>query len=48
MDAIAYHAAWCVAPKKQLEAALAQHPDIIKIDGHIAELEEELKQLGDR
>lgn len=36
------------APKKQLEAALASHPDIIKIDGHIAELEEELKILGDR
>ncbi|PXF43395.1 hypothetical protein BWQ96_06890 [Gracilariopsis chorda] len=36
------------APKKQLEAALASHPDIIRIDGHIAELEEELKHLGDR
>lgn len=36
------------APKKQLEAALASHPDIIKIDGHIAELEEELRTLGDR
>lgn len=36
------------APKKQLEAALASHPDILKIDGHIAELEEELKVLGDR
>ena len=36
------------APKKELEAALAAHPDILKIDGHIAELEEELKVLGDR
>lgn len=36
------------APKKQLEAALAAHPDILKIDGHIAELEKELKDLGDR
>ena len=36
------------APKKRLEAALASHPDILKIDGHIAELEEELKMLGDR
>lgn len=36
------------APKKQLEAALAAHPDIGKIDVHIAELEEELKVLGDR
>lgn len=37
-----------VAPKKQLEAALAKHPDILKIDGHIAELQEELKNIGDR
>lgn len=36
------------APKKQLESALAEHPDILKIDGHIAKLQEELKQLGDR
>lgn len=36
------------APKKQLEAALATHPDIVKIDGHIKELEEELKVIGDR
>lgn len=36
------------APKKQLEAALEAHPDILKIDGHIRELQEELKQLGDR
>lgn len=36
------------APKKQLEAALESHPDIVKIDGHIKELEEELKVLGDR
>jgi hypothetical protein len=36
------------APKKDLEKALEAHPDILKIDGHIAELNEELKALGDR
>lgn len=37
-----------LANKKDLEQALEKHPDIIKIDGHIAELKEELKVLGDR
>lgn len=36
------------APRKQLEASLKKHPDILKINGHIDQLQEELKQLGDR
>lgn len=36
------------ANKKDLEKALENHPDIVKIDHHIKELNDELKQLGDR
>lgn len=36
------------APRKQLEEALASHPDIQVIDKHIVELNAELKELGDR
>lgn len=36
------------ASKKDLEKSLEAHPDLIKIEGHVRDLEEELKQLGDR
>jgi hypothetical protein len=37
-----------VASKKDLQKSLESHPDLIKIEGHVRDLEEELKQLGDR
>lgn len=36
------------ASKKDLKKSLDKHPDILKIDGHVKVLQEELKQLGDR
>lgn len=36
------------ANKKDLKKSLEVNPDIIKIDGHLKDLKEELKQLGDR
>jgi len=34
------------APQKKLQAALAKHPDILKIDQSVEELEKELEELG--
>ncbi|KAJ8908821.1 hypothetical protein NDN08_005525 [Rhodosorus marinus] len=34
------------APQKKLKEALAKHPDILKIDSSLIELEKELNELG--
>jgi hypothetical protein len=42
------HRALSPASKKDLKKSLETHPDILTIDGHLKNLREELKQLGDR